>query len=312
TPFNIGHAIDLGELSRADALPLAQGLDAAYPGQGATLLDRVFTWTNGHPYLTQKVCQALVEQVDYFLKSGHEVQHSDQKANSFYACVDRTVHHLFLDIDAQNEDNLRFVHSNIQASDERRRLLQIYRRVYTGTHVSEDERSPLHNRLKLIGLVRSQAGALQVRNEIYRCVFNHAWIKQNMPIDWTRIITIGSLIVVLLTIAWYLFIQRQQTVQRFAQLTITFENRDSIVNLRMLSLAVMCDTQRVQARVVFYRQPPEDQLTLLREVNPTVVKEKLTTITHCLMPPPDTLDENHRHEIEDALHEAQERGMNQR
>jgi hypothetical protein len=52
TPFNIGHRIDLKEFSFADARPLVAGLDAAYGGQGALILARIFQWTGGHPYLT--------------------------------------------------------------------------------------------------------------------------------------------------------------------------------------------------------------------------------------------------------------------
>lgn len=106
---------------------------------------------NGHPYLTQKLCVAA----------------SDMPVNQ-PPNIDTLVQRLFLDKDAQNEDNLQFVRSNVVAGKEKRRLLQLYRRIYTGKSVGEDHRSPLHNRLKLIGLVRTDNGVLQVRNEIYR------------------------------------------------------------------------------------------------------------------------------------------------
>lgn len=246
TPFNIGHAIDLGEFSHSDAQLLANGLEQAYPDCGNELLDRVFHWTSGHPYLTQKICHALVERIDQSngtkaAEGIHNSLHVDTQS------IDHLVHRLFLEIDAQNEDNLKFVHSNIQASTDRNRLLQIYRRVYNGTRVGEDERSPLHNRLKLIGLVRSCAGVLKVRNEIYRQVFNPDWIKQNTPVEWTRIITISSVAVTLVTIAFYLIVQFRQAEQHFDQLIITFENTDSIIDLRMLSLAKMCNLQPINA-----------------------------------------------------------------
>ena len=58
TPFNIGQAIDLCEFSRTDAQALEVGLERFRPGQGALILDRIFYWTSGHPYLTQKLCAA--------------------------------------------------------------------------------------------------------------------------------------------------------------------------------------------------------------------------------------------------------------
>ncbi|MEZ4727140.1 MAG: hypothetical protein R3E79_08420 [Caldilineaceae bacterium] len=52
TPFNIGRRIDLIEFTLADAAPLQQGLAVYDPAQPRALLQQIFTWTNGHPYLT--------------------------------------------------------------------------------------------------------------------------------------------------------------------------------------------------------------------------------------------------------------------
>src|SRR5207248_2999311 len=58
TPFNIGRRIELADFTATEAAPLARGLgsDAV---QGASLLERVLYWTGGHPYLTQRLCQAI-------------------------------------------------------------------------------------------------------------------------------------------------------------------------------------------------------------------------------------------------------------
>jgi hypothetical protein len=58
TPFNIGQGIDLREFSQEDARVLQQGLQAACGEQGEAIFTRIFHWTNGHPYLTQKLCLA--------------------------------------------------------------------------------------------------------------------------------------------------------------------------------------------------------------------------------------------------------------
>jgi hypothetical protein len=36
------------------------------------------------------------------------------------------------------------------------------------------------------------------RNEIYRRVFNLEWVKENIPVDWTRRIAIISLMIILI------------------------------------------------------------------------------------------------------------------
>src|SRR5579872_776834 len=61
TPFNIGRRIELTDFTPAEAAPLAEGLHRPTTN-GSRLLDRILYWTGGHPYLTQRLCQAIAEQ----------------------------------------------------------------------------------------------------------------------------------------------------------------------------------------------------------------------------------------------------------
>src|SRR5262249_44891926 len=80
TPFNIGRRIELTDFTEAEALPLASGLETDHgdtpilSGQAETrskygevqrqskrLLERILYWTGGHPYLTQRLCQAVAD-----------------------------------------------------------------------------------------------------------------------------------------------------------------------------------------------------------------------------------------------------------
>ena len=277
TPFNIGYAIDLQELSRADAQPLQIGLEQAFPGQGEQLLDHIFAWTNGHPYLTQKLCHAATDLTGLANLSGLAPTPD----------IDTLVQRLFLDKDAQNEDNLQFVRSNIEASADRRRLVQIYQQVYAGKPVGEDERSPLHHRLKLIGLVRTRNAVLQVRNEIYRQVFNLAWIKQSTPIEWTKIITdLGSVAVALLSVGLFFYSQWVRENERFAFNQSTFQDKDqqASVSFRMSSLARMCDRREQAARDSFFDLPEEQQLALFEADEIVAIDWNLVIIARCLQP----------------------------
>ena len=67
--------------------------------------------------------------------------------------------------------------------EDRRRagLLDLYAKVRRGRTVPDDETSPLIGDLRLSGIVRVVDGALQVRNRIYRRVFDEVWIRSNMP-----------------------------------------------------------------------------------------------------------------------------------
>jgi hypothetical protein len=58
TPFNIGKRIELDDFTELESSPLISGLGRGRK-LGADLLARILRWTGGHPYLTQKLCQAV-------------------------------------------------------------------------------------------------------------------------------------------------------------------------------------------------------------------------------------------------------------
>ena len=60
TPFNVGSLIPLTDFTPDEARSLADGLGGD-SGASEAALRRVLEWTDGHPYLTQKVCQTAVE-----------------------------------------------------------------------------------------------------------------------------------------------------------------------------------------------------------------------------------------------------------
>jgi WD40 repeat protein len=166
TPFNIGRRIELDDFTRDEIAPLAAGLtrDARL---GEMLLDRVFLWTGGHPYLTQRLCRAIAAEHGEPSEAGVDV-----------LCDD-----LFLSRGArERDDNLVFVRDRMLRSDvDLPELLELYRTVRSGARVPADEASPLVGVLKLAGIVRVRKGALAIRNRIYDRVFNDEWIRANTP-----------------------------------------------------------------------------------------------------------------------------------
>jgi hypothetical protein len=195
TPFNIGQGILLRDFDRMDAAVLQQGLDAAYPGQGKAILDRVYDWTSGHPYLTQRLCREVV----------------DRKPSEPWTAgkVDQVVNDLFLSDQTNREQNLQFVQDRVLKNPHRRELLKLYSKVRAGRPVANDEQSVLQNQLKLAGLVTTEDGALRVHNEIYRVVFDAKWIMANTPRDTNRLVAIAAVGMAVLVVAlaivvvWY-------------------------------------------------------------------------------------------------------------
>ncbi|MGB0384409.1 MAG: AAA-like domain-containing protein [Ardenticatenaceae bacterium] len=177
TPFNIGEGLILPDFSLAEAEVLQYGLEEICPSQGAVIFGQIYQWTDGHPYLTQKLCQAVVE--------AKQARWSKEQ-------IDELVERSFFSEQGRKEDNLQFVQSRIVTHPQQRDLLGLYKKVYNRQKIQDNPQSILQNQLKLSGLVKTEEGCLQVRNNIYRQVFDLAWVKTHTAIDWTRIIAVSA------------------------------------------------------------------------------------------------------------------------
>lgn len=166
TPFNIGRRIELRDFTAVEAVPLGRGFQ--HKGKSAgSLLERVFYWTGGHPYLTQRFCLEA--------SSDESVKHSSD--------VDRLCFELFLSSSARvRDDNLLFVRQQMLQGDvELPALLEMFRLVRTGKRVADDHYNPLVNVLQLSGITRTRGDRLCVRNRIYSTVFDQRWIRDSQP-----------------------------------------------------------------------------------------------------------------------------------
>src|SRR6266542_6637837 len=63
TPFNVGRRIVLSDFTAAEAQPLGTALSPYGTPGWPDLVKRVLHWTGGHPYLTQRLCQALAREL---------------------------------------------------------------------------------------------------------------------------------------------------------------------------------------------------------------------------------------------------------
>lgn len=186
TPFNIGQRVDLTD-SPQEALPFAAGLGLA-AGQAEQTLGWVLKWTGGHPYLTQRLCQKIV-----------------QFSNSYWneTEVDRLVVSTFLGQQSEQDNNLQFVRDVLtKRAPEPVAVLQTYREIRRGKRpVLDEEQSLVKSHLKLSGVVKREGRILRIRNLIYRRVFDWQWIKTQLPETlWQRIKPVLPLVAFLLAI----------------------------------------------------------------------------------------------------------------
>ena len=273
TPFNIGVGIPLREFDRDEAEPLRKGLQIACPQQGDLVFDRIFDWTKGHPYLTQRLCQALVDRDSEQWTTGG---------------VDQLVDQLFFSDRELKDANLRSVRENVRLCSRRRRILKLYKDVYDGNSVEKDERSVDQNRLQLFGLVRDEAGALQVSNEIYRRVFGTEWIKANASVDWTQRLAIVSTVLVIILaaiIAFSIDRQKQGVVEARAQSYIGSFRGSGSSDVRINSLAELFGLpgySDIAHRLYYEELSPTDQLAVFDLSNPASLGVQLTTVVEKL------------------------------
>jgi AAA-like domain len=173
TPFNIGHRIELTDFTFDEARPLA----AALPGskeERERQLRHIVYWTEGHPYMTQKLCQILAQDAGTILDD---------------AGIDAVVERHFLDPADRNEPNLRFVRDRLtNYGRPRRDVLRLYEQIRRGETVQDMPLSPTHNALKLSGVVvTTRDGTLRTRNRIYERLFTVEWSQRAVPVDYLYI-----------------------------------------------------------------------------------------------------------------------------
>lgn len=188
TPFNIGQRIELTDFSPDEARALVPGLlrspwflqgQAEYLGDGGgmrasanAMLERVLEWTEGHPYLTQRLCRSLVEP------DGPVIS-----LDSVEAFVDYWVQELFLSTAARDkDDNLIYVRERIlRTQRDLSALFDLYHRILVGESVENEESNALLDELRLSGVIKSEERSVRVRNQIYLRIFDVDWVQASRP-----------------------------------------------------------------------------------------------------------------------------------
>ena len=168
SPFNITQPVQLDDFSRADldlfATELNLDADAA-----RSALDRVFFWTAGQPYLTQKLARGIARaSLSGDIEGGVDSIVGQQLAG-------RAALH--------SEPHMSHIHRRLVAEpDDCEALLNLYGKLRKGIEVPADLGSPPQRRLMAVGLVVIDAeGRLAVRNRLYGAVFTTRWANENLP-----------------------------------------------------------------------------------------------------------------------------------
>lgn len=273
--LDFARQIELGDFSRAEAQALRDGLQAACGGEIGPIFDRIFYWTNGHPYLTQKLCLNVARMWDLYWNEER---------------VDGLVDRLFRSAGVRQEPHLQRVEERIWTSSRRRALLGLYRQIYGGRQVMDTPQAPEPSWLKLIGLVRSESALLKVRNEVYRLVFDEHWLKAATPTSWTRYAAVVAVVLVILlggVIGFSIQRQRQQAIQ--AEAYVDSFRGSAGADDRIANLAQLFNLRGYEdeARQLFFDElDRSEQIALFDEADPGAVGEPLVTVVKGLYTDP--------------------------
>ncbi len=166
TPFNIGQAISLLGFQLEEVEPLKKGLPC-FIGDPTTVMKQILSWTGGQPFLTQKLCQFVVEESDR------------EKPRSVEEIVRVRIIENWESLD--EPEHLKTIRDRILYRDEQRAgyLLELYQQILLAGEIPLND-SLEQSELQLSGLVIKRQGQLVVTNPIYREVFNQKWIDEQL------------------------------------------------------------------------------------------------------------------------------------
>ena len=166
TPFNIGKAIELQGFKLEEAMPLARGFEGVFP-EAIAVVKEVLNWTGGQPFLTQKVCQLVLEA------AGKE---EVENIGEWVAGVVRS--RVIENWEGQDEpEHLKTIRDRLLYScHHKQELLLSYRQILRVGEIRVSNK-PEEMELRLTGLVVKRGGKFEVYNRIYAAVFNLSWVE---------------------------------------------------------------------------------------------------------------------------------------
>jgi len=171
TPFNVGRGIRLEDFDQEEAKGFLPGL-ASLTEEAQTALTAVLYWTHGHPYMTQRLCEALLR----------DPREPDLPVR---VQVSRLINNLFFTRGRTDDLSLASMEREFQRARVRRRaleMLSLYGRLLADENILSVSDDPVQTALRLAGMAAERDdGAsvwLRVRNPIVEHVFDDTWAQQ--------------------------------------------------------------------------------------------------------------------------------------
>ncbi|MDJ0618691.1 MAG: AAA family ATPase [Calothrix sp. MO_192.B10] len=184
TPFNIGNAIRLQGFQLHEAQPLLQGLQEKV-NDPQVVLKEVLKWTNGQPFLTQKICN-LIRNSPYAIAPGIEAEwiedlvqtqiienwESQDEPQHLKTIRDRLCRYAKRNSHRHHTIQNHSLNPELEAV----KLWKIYQQILQQGAITKVDSLEVRE-LLLSGLVIQEEGLLKVHNRIYELIFDLGWVE---------------------------------------------------------------------------------------------------------------------------------------
>ncbi|MBK8253545.1 MAG: AAA-like domain-containing protein [Polyangiaceae bacterium] len=173
TPFNVSKAIRVGDFTRAEIDALAPGL-AGITGDTSKILDHVYSWTDGHPYMTMRACFEVARRAP--IERDREASVVDDVVTSLF--LERPLEDANINYAARRFEDAKFDRDGARLADK----VQLYRRVLSHQDPPAHNESAVQMELRICGMVKDveispQNRVLRPRNRIYETALNLDWLR---------------------------------------------------------------------------------------------------------------------------------------
>lgn len=170
TPFNIGYSIELIGFQLDEVTPLLGGITNCCVSP-RIVIEKILKWTNGQPFLTQKICKLVANSTEFISLGSEETK--------------------------INELVLQKIIENWEAHDEPQHLKTIRNRLFNSSNVIEllklykavlqehnefifNVEDKFHVELRLTGLTNVYNGKMKVANLIVLAIFTEEWVEKSL------------------------------------------------------------------------------------------------------------------------------------
>lgn len=186
TPYNIAsRAIRLEDFSRTELDAFAGHL-VGIQGDPRSLLDAIFYFTEGHPYLTQALLVGLRDKDRDFASIPPSLpEAAPALPETEEERIKAIVTHKFLNPQDGRDPNLAYAEERFKAYEggpDGAAVLRLYRRLIDGERIAAKSDDPSQMALRLTGMAAERRDGeslvLRVRNPIFAGVFDRAWVKE--------------------------------------------------------------------------------------------------------------------------------------